>query len=73
MGVLLAQGRLVHVVAGMGDLQGTAGLDHLHQHEALDMPHCQDEAVPPRRAEEAVTMRRFLARLHFSERSRAGP
>ena len=45
VGVLQAQGRLVHVVAGMGERQGTAGLDHLRQVEALDMLHCQDEAL----------------------------
>jgi hypothetical protein len=35
----------VHVVAGMGNRQGVAGLDHRCQIEALDMLHCQDEAL----------------------------
>jgi hypothetical protein len=45
VGVLQAQGRLVHGVAGMGDRQWTAGLDRLRQVEALDVLHRQDEAL----------------------------
>ena len=44
-GVLQAQGRLVHVVAGIGHRQRPAGLDQLRQVEALDVLHGQHEAL----------------------------
>ena len=45
VGVLQAQRRLVHVVAGLGHRQRPAGLDQLRQVESLDVLHRQDEAL----------------------------